>query len=244
MSEQRELRLEPDGSGVEPVSSITRREGVVSELRRSIVLGRLQPGQRLTESGLSKALGVSRPTVREALNQVSQEGLVRQERYRGLRVADLTPTEVLDFARVRMSLDTQAATDILSDPSGRRVTAIIGAWERCAPDLASPDPLVQHDAHLELHRSIWEAAENSFLIRLWPATQGHMTIALARDQAAQQDQYRNVGGHQPIIGAFRSRNIEALRRALEIHTLVSARELAEMMRRDEAGRDQKSGAPA
>lgn len=244
MSEQRGLRPELDGAGVEPVSSITRREGVVSELRRSIVLGRLKPGQRLTESGLSTALGVSRPTVREALNQVSQEGLVRQERYRGLRVADLTPAEVLDFARVRMALDIQAATDVLSDPSGRRVTAVIGAWERCAPDLASPDPLVQHDAHLELHRNIWEAAENSFLIRLWPATQGHMTIALARDQAAQQDQYRNVGGHRPIVEAFKSRNIEAVRRALAIHTLDSARELAKMIGRDQAGRGQKTGASA
>ncbi|WP_256840585.1 GntR family transcriptional regulator [Ornithinimicrobium faecis] len=214
-----------------PVSSVSRREGVVSELRRSIVLGRLKPGERLTESGLSTALGVSRPTVREALNQVSQEGLIIQEPYRGLRVADLTPAEVMDMARVRMALDLQAATDVLSDTSGLRVAAVVQAWERCAPELGSPDPLVQHDAHLELHRSIWAAAENSFLIRLWPSIQAHMTIALARDQAAQKDPRRNVAGHQAIIEAFRSRDIEAVRRALEIHTLVSARELADMMGR-------------
>nr|WP_306238826.1 FCD domain-containing protein [Ornithinimicrobium sp. HY1745] len=135
------------------------------------------------------------------------------------------------MARVRMALDLQAATDVLSDTSGLRVAAVVQAWERCAPELGSPDPLVQHDAHLELHRSIWAAAENSFLIRLWPSIQAHMTIALARDQAAQKDPRRNVAGHQAIIEAFRSRDIEAVRRALEIHTLVSARELADMMGR-------------
>ncbi|WP_109471911.1 GntR family transcriptional regulator [Ornithinimicrobium cavernae] len=243
MGKQTEVSQPLAGPRVAPVTSVSRREGVVSELRRSIVLGHLKPGERLTESGLSTALGVSRPTVREALNQVSQEGLLLQEPYRGLRVADLTPTEVLDMARVRMALDLQATTDILSDTSGRRVARVIEAWARCAPDLASPDPLVQHDAHLELHRSIWAAAENSFLIRLWPAIQAHMTIALARDQAAQQDRHRNVAGHQAIIEAFRSRDIEAVRRALEIHTLVSARELADIMSRSNAG-DSTEGAQA
>lgn len=227
---------------VGPASSVTRREGVVSELRRSIVLGHLKPGERLTEAGLSKALGVSRPTVREALNQVSQEGLIDQEPYRGLRVADLTSTEVLDIARVRMALDLQAATDILSDASGRRVEAVVAAWESCAAGLTSLDPLIQHDAHLELHRRIWIAAENSFLIRLWPATQAHITIALARDQYAQSDQHRNFAGHQAIIEAFQSRDIEAVRRALEIHTLVSARQLAQIMSRDSAHDDQDSEA--
>lgn len=220
------------GPRVAPVSSVTRREGVVSQLRRSIVLGHLKPGERLTEAGLSKALAVSRPTVREALHQVSQEGLIVQEAYRGLHVADLTPAGVRDIARVRMSLDLQATTDILSDASGRRVQAVVEAWERCVSDLASPDLLVQHDAHMRLHHSIWLATGNSFLIRLWPATQAHMTLALVRDQAAQQDPHRNIAGHQAIIEALQSRNIDAVRRALEIHTLDSARELAQIMLRD------------
>lgn len=230
--------------GVAPVSSITRREGVVAELRRSVVLGRLKPGDRLTEFGLSKALGVSRPTVREALSQLTQEGLVRQEPYRGLHVTKLTPTEILDIARVRMALDLQAAADIFADSSGRRVAAVIQAWKRSAPDLASPDPLVQHDAHLDLHRSIWGASGNSFLTRLWPAIQGHVTIVLALDQAVQQDPYRNVAGHQPIIEGFRSGNIEAVRRALEVHTMVSAQQLAAMMRLSQPGDDENSPAPA
>ncbi len=252
MNDEQQLSRRRTGPWVAPVSSVTRRDGVVSELRRSIVLGRLTPGERLTEAGLSRALGVSRPTVREAINQVAQEGLVRQEPYRGLRVTDLTPVEVLDMARVRMALDLQAATDILSDSSGRRLTLLLQAWESCAEALGSPDALRQHDAHLELHRSIWAAAENSFLIRLWPAMQGHLTILLALDQAAQQDERRNVSAHQAIIAAFRSRDIEAVRRALEIHTLVSSRELAEFLSRDGAdgdgdgdgGGDGGGGAPA
>lgn len=210
---------------IAPVSSVTRRQGVVTELRRSIVLGAIKPGERLTESGLSRALGVSRPTVREALNQVSQEGLVIQEPYRGLRVADLDARELLDIARVRMALDLEAAAEILADPTGARLDWVIGAWERYLEVMDSPDPLAQHDAHLAFHRSIWEASENSFLMRLWPVTESHVTIALARDQATREDPDRARAVHEAIIDAFRTGDLGAVRAALEAHTLTSAEEL-------------------
>ena len=81
--------------GLMPAESVTRRDAVITQIKRGIVLGSIKPGQKLTESYLSTALGVSRPTVREALNQVAQEGLLVQEPYRGLRVADLDAATVL-----------------------------------------------------------------------------------------------------------------------------------------------------
>ena len=79
--------------GLLPASSISRREAVVNQIRRGIVLGVLRPGEKLTEVGLASALQVSRPTVREALAQLAQEGLLTAEPYRGLRV-----TEIVDDA--------------------------------------------------------------------------------------------------------------------------------------------------
>jgi len=78
-----------DPPGLAPVASISRRDGVMNEIRRAIILGTIKPGEKLTENKLSAALNVSRPTMREALAQLSQEGLLVQEPYRGLRVADL-----------------------------------------------------------------------------------------------------------------------------------------------------------
>lgn len=215
-------------SVVGPVSSTSRRQGVIDELRRSIIRGGLKPGERLTELGLSKALGVSRPTVREALNQVAREGLVVQEPYRGLRVAVLDADEVIDIARVRMALDVQAATEILEDASGERVRRVAATWDRYLQQISGPiqDPLTQHDAHLAFHQGLWEAAQNRFLMHLWPATRAHMTIALAYDQSTRQDLERAQDVHQAIVDALQDRNLAAVTRALEVHTMDSARELA------------------
>jgi DNA-binding GntR family transcriptional regulator len=61
-------------SGLAPISSISRRDGVLTEIRRAVVRGTLKPGEKLTETRLAAALNVSRPTIREALAQLAQEG--------------------------------------------------------------------------------------------------------------------------------------------------------------------------
>jgi predicted ArsR family transcriptional regulator len=67
----------PDGadmtlSGGAVVSS-TLREEVSARIRRALLVGDLRPGQRIKEVRLAEALGVSRPTVRESLQQLIHE---------------------------------------------------------------------------------------------------------------------------------------------------------------------------
>jgi DNA-binding GntR family transcriptional regulator len=221
-----------DATGVPPLmpaESVSRRDAVIAQIKRGIVLGGIKPGDKLTESYLSTALGVSRPTVREALNQVAQDGLLIQEPYRGLRVADLDAAAVLDIADVRMALDMQAASAILADRTGRRMQLLMAAWSDYERHAFASDPLVQHEAHLAFHRSIWAASENTFLMRLWPATEAHITIALAHDQATRHDPQRAHAVHAAIIDAIQTRDMEQIRAAFVAHTIDSAKELVAIM---------------
>jgi len=76
----------------------------MTEIRRAVILGTLKPGEKLTENRLATVLNVSRPTMREALTQLAQEGLLIQEPYRGLRVSDLDPGRIGDAARAQGSV--------------------------------------------------------------------------------------------------------------------------------------------
>src|SRR5699024_3314354 len=96
-----------------PVSNTERRQRVIDEIKRRIVLGELRPGERIIEADLTSSLEVSRPTAREALNQMARDGFLIQEAYRGLRVADIEVDSMLEIARVRVALDTEAIDEIL-----------------------------------------------------------------------------------------------------------------------------------
>ena len=213
--------------GLSP-AAVSRRESVVREVRRAIVLGALKPGERLTEARLTAFLKVSRPTVREAMNQLAGDGLLIQEPYRGLRVADLGADEILAIARTRMSLDLLAATEILADDTGRRLTRLDDAWDRFSR-ADDTDPLEQHQAHLEFHRGIWVASENFLLAQLWPVIEAHITIALAQDQVRRHDPVRAHRVHRRLVESVHGRDLDEIERAFAAHTLESAQELVALL---------------
>ncbi len=211
--------------GLTRVESVSRRDGAIREIRRAIVVGHLQPGEKLTESRLVSSLNVSRPTLREALAQLVQEGLLIQEPYRSLRVAELDPAAIMNLARTRMALDLLAAEDILADPTGRRLEAVGAAWREFDRLPFDADPADAHAAHITFHRQIWAASENRVLIRVWPVTEAHLILALAQDRVVHDDPRRNHDMHEQIVEALSSRDLARVRDALAVHTLGSAEEL-------------------
>ena len=201
-----------------------QREAVVTHIRRAVVLGQLRPGDKLREVHLAAELGVSRPTLREALNLLVQDGLLVQEPYRGFSVTRLEPAAVRDIARTRVPLDLIAVGAILEDGTGRRLQVVRDVWadfERLALD---PDPLVQHEAHVAFHHGLWVASENTMLLRLWPVTEALSTIALAQEQAARADPQRAHDLHRRIVDAVLGGDLDAIRDQLHHHTIVAAEE--------------------
>jgi DNA-binding GntR family transcriptional regulator len=220
-------------SGLAPIASISRRDGVMAEIRRAVVMGALKPGEKLTENRLSAALNVSRPTIREALTQLAQEGLLVQEPYRGLRVADLDAGAIMDIARTRIALDTLAVQGILDDSSGRRLARVKAAWEEFERLPFDADPFEAHESHIAFHRAIWAASENTLLIRMWPVTEAHITIVLAQDQVTRADPRRAHDVHGRLVDAILSRDLDQVHQALIVHTMDSAKELIEILQAGE-----------
>ena len=84
------------------------REVVFLTLRKKILKGELQPGERLMEISLANSLGVSRTPIREAIRMLEHEGLVVMRARRGAQVAKITTQELNDVLEVRKSLEVLA----------------------------------------------------------------------------------------------------------------------------------------
>jgi DNA-binding GntR family transcriptional regulator len=101
------------------IQRINLRDQVRSELMEWLSDGRLLPGQRLEEERLSRALGVSRTPLREALANLASEGLVEAVPRRGFRVPRLSAEHVRDLHPVLGSLEGLALR--LSGPRVREL---------------------------------------------------------------------------------------------------------------------------
>lgn len=82
---------------------------VADRLRSAIQSGQLKPGEWLRQERLAQELGVSQMPVREALKELIAEGLVEHLPYRGVRVVEFSPDDVVEVYAHRGYLEGRAA---------------------------------------------------------------------------------------------------------------------------------------
>ncbi len=78
-------------------------------LRAAITSGEMNPGDHFSAIGLAEKLGVSRTPVREALQLLEKEGIVRIEKNRGVRVLQMSLDEIVQIFQIRIILEPPAA---------------------------------------------------------------------------------------------------------------------------------------
>jgi DNA-binding GntR family transcriptional regulator len=104
---------------------------VTRPLLRSIFVGEIQGGTRLIEQDLAAKLQISRAPVREALREIASMGLIELRPNRGAIVLPFNPDSVRGIYRVRMALESDAA----SLAAGKIPAAEMDACERTFDDL-------------------------------------------------------------------------------------------------------------
>lgn len=97
------------------------RSQVIEMLRTAITSGHFAPGQRLVEKDLCDMMGVSRPSVREALRQVESEGLIVTIPNRGPIVSQLSARDAASIYEVRGALEALAAQLFAATASDEQV---------------------------------------------------------------------------------------------------------------------------
>jgi DNA-binding GntR family transcriptional regulator len=109
MSGETELRNPNLGS----LSAIPERKPlghyVFENLKQAIVRGDFSPGNRLVESRIAEAMGISRTPVREAIHKLEREGLIKKLPQGGFYVLNLTREEIEETFGIRSVLESYAA---------------------------------------------------------------------------------------------------------------------------------------
>lgn len=105
----------------------TLRAQVENHLREAITSGKLQPGQKLIERELCASMGVSRPSLREALRKLEAEKLIVQVPHRGPEVASITLVEARELYALRSILESYVAHEFTRHASDDAVAQLANA---------------------------------------------------------------------------------------------------------------------
>jgi DNA-binding GntR family transcriptional regulator len=126
----------------------TVRARAAGELRDRILTGRLPPGSRVDLDAITEEFGTSRTPVREALLELSYEGLVSVTPRSGITVLGITPEDAVDNFAVLATLSGKAA-----EWATERITpAELGRLHELAQAVVHADDVVA--ANWRFHRAL------------------------------------------------------------------------------------------
>ena len=140
----------------------TLKDQVVRLIRTAILSGKISAGGRLNESQLARELGVSRVPIREALQQLEQQGLVVNVPRRGKFVISLSDEEIQKINSLRLILEAEA----LRLCSAKITSEGIETLNQLNENMQQAGGLPEIEAaalDLEFHRTIWRYSGNEYL---------------------------------------------------------------------------------
>lgn len=123
------------GVPVEENGRHTFTQQVIDYVRDALRQGIFKPGSPITEQMLADALGASRAPIREALQTLTNEGVICSYPYRGRVIREMNPQEILDTAYLVGVIEGALAVRALPHLTAvefDRLEALVGAMERAA----------------------------------------------------------------------------------------------------------------
>lgn len=186
---------------LEPIPRQSTAALIADRLREAITRGVFPPGTQLGEVDLAARLGVSRGPLREAMQRLVQEGLLRGERHRGLFVVDLGIEDVRDIYAVRLAVEQAAARMALRRDRQAAVAALTSAQQAIVAAAASGDPVRLADADHDFHIALVRSSGSPRLQRMAQTLLAETRMCLTALQATRPAPETLVAEHQALLDA-------------------------------------------
>jgi DNA-binding GntR family transcriptional regulator len=146
----------------EPVAVRSQSEEAYARLLERIVCLDMPPGSVVNEARLREELKIGRTPIREALQRLARENLVRSIPHRGTFVTDVNITDLARITEVRVVLESHAARLAAEKHSSADAAATRELIELLRREgISDQRELMQLDQRI--HRLIYRAAHNPFL---------------------------------------------------------------------------------
>lgn len=200
-----------------PRRASRRSHAVYAALQREIVLGRLPPEGALTELELADRFGCSQGTVREALMQLNEEGLVRRLPHRGTHVAACHAADARALLTIRREVECGYLGRVIDRADAGLDAALreqLNAMRNAARD-EDEYRLSVHDR--AFHTTLFNAADlplvTPILTRSLIHNHRYKILKSQPNRALDETAER----HAPILDALLRRDVDRLRDVLSHH---------------------------
>ena len=178
----------------EIIANSTVSEQAFQALRQDVLSGRHAPQEKLKLDSLQNLYGFSSSPLREALNRLVQEGLVKADERKGFRVTPISAVDLADITKMRLMLDIPALVESINSGDDAWEAQIVAAFHRLEKieSRLPPGPVVL-DAE-------WSQRHRDFHMSLIAACPSERQLAWSISLFDQAERYRHFAArHRTVL---------------------------------------------
>ncbi len=213
----------PQNHVVEPVSTV---DAVARVLRAQILDGTLPAGTQLREAELSKSFGVSRQTVRSALQALVHEGMARHAANRGTFVPEFTAEEIVEMFRLREILEVEAVRHIVESGDLDQPRAALAALKELPADAEWG---AVRDGDLAIHRALIATLGNERIARTFETLIAELRLSLPHLRREFEHRSWVVRQHEDLLAALETGDEERAKQWIRNHNGESIADITESL---------------
>lgn len=198
------------------------RQQALTALRRAITTGELAPGTHLVETELSESLRISRGTLREAMRQLQQEGLIAAGARGRLSVRHLDAKEIQDIFAVRGALESLAAALLCDLPDRAEVIKALHAAVDEMEEAARDGLEERIESDLNFHRTMCRLTGNETLLHSWRSLEGNIRMSIMFAGLEKAVKNMDVRRHMEIVNAIETGDATKAAETIRAHMTGAA----------------------
>lgn len=200
-------------------SKSSLKQQIAEEIKKMIFEGKLKQGEKITEQQVSKSLGVSRTSVREAVLLLEQEGLLISEAYKDTKVTTISQEEVLEILiPMRLQIETFALKKGLSTWGEDTKSQFETILEGMRKATAYKDLSMFIELDIQLHGLIVQASGLENVIRIWESIVNRIRLHFLHQNSRSGTMEKWLQEHEELVTILVSNSsLEVALEALKSH---------------------------
>jgi DNA-binding GntR family transcriptional regulator len=211
----------------------TLTKQVVRDIRRQIFSGALKSGERVVETGIAAAMGISRGPIREAFAELVKEGLLIDTPRHGTYVKNFAIKDIEEIHTLRALLEGYAVTLALDHLQEQDLNSLRDLLDRISDMAAKKDVIEVAQLNMQFHEKIMDLSEHKLLCATWRSVlaQVRMLSAMTTEYYKNPSDIRK--SHEILLEALMTGDKDHSKKCFEDHILVSMNELISYMKKME-----------
>lgn len=229
-----------------PIDVQTLADQATERLRNAIQRGSLRPGTQLVERDLAQRLGMSRVPIREAIQRLAEEGLVKKSPHRGTFVYLPSPQEIEEITSLRIVLEQFVVERVMARWKPEHEATLQAIVEQLRTAVQAQDRQHMSELDAQFHSTLWQIAEHSILLEVVSSLRQRVnrflfeTISLMHSA----ELIGAVTSHEALLAALTGRNVEAAKQEMSRHISAAKDRIIAYHQRTFAAPDLDNGHPS